>query len=79
MLACPRRLLGPLVPVELPPAVGFATSDWRPEPTTRRGRASIVGYRQLLEGNGSSQPPFPAETIWDVEVVRLVSGARTQQ
>ncbi len=64
--------------VELPPAVGFVTSDWRPEPTTRRGRASIAGYRQVLEGNGSSQPPFPAETIWDVEVVRILASPGQQ-
>lgn len=57
--------------VELPPAVGLATSEWRPEPTTRRGKSTITGYRRILDGNGSSQPPFPAETVWDVEVVRI--------
>lgn len=32
--------------VELPPSVGFETSDWNPQPTTRRGKASIVGYQR---------------------------------
>ena len=59
--------------VELPPAVGFETSDWNPAPQTRRGKATVVGYRQILTGNGSTQPPFPAETIWDIEVVRIRS------
>lgn len=56
--------------VELPPNVGFETSDWKPEPTTRRGKASIEQYRRKLTGFGS-QPPFPAETVWDIEVVGL--------
>jgi hypothetical protein len=58
--------------VELPPAVGFGTSDWKPEPDTRRGKATITAYKQLIIGGGSTRPPFPAETIWDVEVVRFV-------
>ena len=57
--------------VELPPRIGFETSDWKPEPTTRRGKTRIVGYRQLLEGNGSTRPAFPAATIWDIEVLRI--------
>ena len=59
--------------VELPPgdAVGFESSDWRPEPTSRRGKATIVGYKQILRGNGSSQPPFPALTVWDLELRRI--------
>lgn len=56
--------------VELPPGVGFETSDWRPEPTTRMGRAGIEQYRRKLTGFGS-QPPFPAETVWDVEVLAV--------
>jgi hypothetical protein len=55
--------------VVVPPNLGFETSNWKPEPTTRRGKASIVGYKNLLKGNGSTQPPFPAPTIWDVEVL----------
>jgi len=57
--------------VELPPSVGFETSDWQPEPVTKRGKAGMVGYRRILEGNGPNQPPFPAATIWDVEVLRI--------
>ena len=62
--------------VELPPGdVGFESSDWKPAPTTRRGKAQIVAYRNLINGNGSSQPPFPAVTVWDIEC-RRVRGAR---
>eukprot|EP00554_Chaetoceros_debilis_P002863 CAMPEP_0194094296 /NCGR_PEP_ID=MMETSP0149-20130528/53493_1 /TAXON_ID=122233 /ORGANISM="Chaetoceros debilis, Strain MM31A-1" /LENGTH=163 /DNA_ID=CAMNT_0038779901 /DNA_START=414 /DNA_END=905 /DNA_ORIENTATION=- len=57
--------------VELPPNVGFATSNWQPEPTTKRGQATLAGYKRVLEGNGTNQPPFPALSIWDVEVLRI--------
>lgn len=56
--------------VELPPDVGFETSNWSPEPTTRRGKAQIEGYKRKLAGFGS-QPPFPAETVWDIEVLQI--------
>ena len=56
--------------VELPPSVGFETSDWRPEPVTRRGKASIASYQRILAG-GPNQPAFPAVTYWDVEVLRI--------
>eukprot|EP00591_Stephanopyxis_turris_P006183 CAMPEP_0195523828 /NCGR_PEP_ID=MMETSP0794_2-20130614/23283_1 /TAXON_ID=515487 /ORGANISM="Stephanopyxis turris, Strain CCMP 815" /LENGTH=197 /DNA_ID=CAMNT_0040653909 /DNA_START=407 /DNA_END=1000 /DNA_ORIENTATION=+ len=56
--------------LELPPNVGFDTSNWKPEPTTRRGKASITGYKRILEGFGS-QPPFPSMTIWDIEVLSI--------
>ena len=58
--------------VELPPGeVGFDSSDWKPAPTTRRGKAQIVAYKNLINGNGSSQPPFPAVTVWDIECRRV--------
>ena len=56
--------------VELPPGVGFETSNWSPEPTTRRGIVQIKQYKRKLEGFGS-QPPFPAETVWDIEVLQI--------
>ena len=56
--------------VELPPDVGFETSNWSPEPTTRRGQVQIEQYKKKLEGFGS-QPPFPAETVWDIEVLQV--------
>jgi hypothetical protein len=59
--------------IELPPSVGFETSNWKPEPVTRRGKAQIIDYKAILYGRGSSQPPFPAPTIWDVEVLRFRS------
>ena len=63
--------------VELPPGpvTGFETSEWKPAPTTRRGKAQIAAYKNLINGNGSSQPPFPAVTVWDIEC-RRVRGAR---
>jgi FKBP-type peptidyl-prolyl cis-trans isomerase len=58
--------------VELPPgALGFDSSAGRPEPTTQRGKTQIDVYKRLLAGNGSTQPGFPAPTIWDVEVLSL--------
>jgi FKBP-type peptidyl-prolyl cis-trans isomerase len=57
--------------IEVPPGVGFETSNWKPEPTTRRGKAQIAGYQGILRGRGSSQPPFPAPTIWEVEVLSI--------
>ena len=57
--------------VELPPGpIGFESSEWKPAPTTRRGKAQIVAYKNLINGNGSSQPPFPAVTVWDIECRR---------
>ena len=58
--------------VELPPNVGFETSNWEPAPKTRAGKQSIKSYQRILEGFGS-QPPFPAPTIWEVEVLRIRS------
>lgn len=57
--------------VEVPPNVGFVTSDWKPEPMSKRGKAGITGYKRILEGNGPNQPAFPAATIWDIEVLRI--------
>ena len=59
--------------VELPPGAttGFETSEWRPAPTSRRGKATIVSYRRLIDGNGPSQPPFPAVTVWELECRRV--------
>jgi FKBP-type peptidyl-prolyl cis-trans isomerase len=54
--------------IELPPSVGFETSNWKPEPRSRPGKASILAYQRILQGFGS-QPPFPAPTVWDVEVL----------
>lgn len=59
--------------IEVPPSVGLETSDWRPEPSTRRGKAQIVEYQTILKGRGTNQPPFPAPTIWDVEVLSFRS------
>lgn len=54
--------------IELPPTVGLETSNWKPQPTSNLGKTSLVAYQRILKGFGS-QPPFPAPTIWDVEVL----------
>jgi hypothetical protein len=59
--------------VVLPPVVGLETSGWKPEPQDFRGKQSIVAYQRLLAGNGSSQPPFMAPTVWDIEVISMRS------
>jgi len=56
--------------VELPPGVGFETSNWQPAPITRRGITQIEQYKRKLVGFGS-QPAFPAETVWDIEVLGI--------
>jgi len=57
--------------VVVPPSAGFETSNWKPEPTTSRGKASMTAYKKLLSGSGPTQPPFPARAIWDVEVLSI--------
>lgn len=57
--------------VELPAEVGFKTSNWQPEPLTGRGKSSMMAYKRILERYGTTQPGFPAETIWDIEVLRI--------
>ncbi|CAM9568860.1 unnamed protein product [Heterosigma akashiwo] len=56
--------------IELPPGpeLGFETSQWKPEPTTKGGKTRMTNYQRILAGFGS-QPAFPAITIWDVEVI----------
>ena len=38
--------------VELPPASGFASSDWRPKPAGFAGQQRIERFKRLLTGNG---------------------------
>jgi hypothetical protein len=59
--------------VVLPPAVGFATSNWKPEPQRPREKLALESYRRLLEGNRPNQPPSQMPTIWDIEVVSIRS------
>jgi hypothetical protein len=57
--------------INCPASLGFETSDWNPQPTDFRGRQQIKDYQSTLKGRGSTQPPFAAPTIWDVEVVSI--------
>lgn len=55
---------------ELPPYVGLSTSNGQPEPRTRRAKAGLLRYQQLVDGTAST-PGFPAALIWDVEVLKI--------
>mmetsp|Transcript_19623 Transcript_19623/g.55394 ORF Transcript_19623/g.55394 Transcript_19623/m.55394 type:complete len:235 (-) Transcript_19623:83-787(-) len=57
--------------VEVPPGVGFDSSDWKPEPRTALGRQVLDNYKKLLRGSGPNNPPFAAPTIWQVEVLNI--------
>jgi len=57
--------------IVVPPELGFETSDWNPKPTTFRGERQIISYQTVLSGRGGQLPPFPAPTIWDVELLAL--------
>jgi hypothetical protein len=57
--------------IDCPAALGFETSDWNPQPTNFRGRQQIKDYQSTLRGRGSTQPPFAAHTIWDVEILSI--------
>jgi FKBP-type peptidyl-prolyl cis-trans isomerase len=57
--------------IVVPPLLGFETSDWNPQPVALREQKQIQIYQQRLQGRGTAQPPFPAPTIWDVEVLSI--------
>jgi hypothetical protein len=57
--------------IDCPAALGLETSDWNPQPTNFRGRQQIKDYQSTLKGRGSTQPPFAAPTIWDVEILSI--------
>lgn len=57
--------------VELPPQVGFETSNWQPKPNNPNAQKRLDGYKRLLEGNGPNVPGYPAVSIWDVEVLKV--------
>ena len=56
--------------VEIPPDLGFATSEWRPTPEGFGGKQRLERYRQLLAGNGL-QPGYAASILFQVEVLRV--------
>ena len=56
--------------IEVPPDLGFQTSDWRPTPQGFSGRQRLERYRKLLTGNGL-QPGYSASILFQVEVVRV--------
>jgi hypothetical protein len=58
--------------IELPPQVGFETSNWQPKPNNPVAQKRLDSYKRLLEGN-SNVPGYPAVSIWDVEVLKVRS------
>jgi len=56
--------------IECPAKLGFETSNWEPKPATFRGERQMIDYRNTLSGRGGGLP-FPAPTVWDVEVVSI--------
>uniref|UniRef100_A0A7R9ZKT2 peptidylprolyl isomerase n=1 Tax=Craspedostauros australis TaxID=1486917 RepID=A0A7R9ZKT2_9STRA len=57
--------------VEVPPSVGFDTSDWKPAASTPAGKAVVENYKKLIRGSGPNNPPFAAPTIWQIEVLSI--------
>mmetsp|Transcript_18826 Transcript_18826/g.43790 ORF Transcript_18826/g.43790 Transcript_18826/m.43790 type:complete len:126 (-) Transcript_18826:33-410(-) len=58
--------------IQVPANVGFETSNWKPEPTTRGGKMKVASYQNVLRGRGDTQPGFPASTVWDVKLIRVL-------
>lgn len=58
--------------IELPPKVGFETSNWQPKPNNPFAEKRLQAYRRLLEGN-ANVPGYAAVSIWDVEVLKVRS------
>ena len=64
---------GDLRRIEVPPDLGFATSDWKPAPSGFSGRQRLENYRLFrltLTGNGL-RPGYDASILFQVEVVRV--------
>ena len=55
---------------EVPPDLGFETSEWRPTPEGFSGKQRLERYRKLLSGNGL-QPGYAASILFQVEVLRV--------
>ena len=56
--------------VEMPPRLGFSTSDWQPAPEGFAGKQRVERYRKLLTGNGL-QPGYNAVLLFEVSVQSL--------
>lgn len=55
---------GDLRRIEIPPDLGFATSDWKPRPSGFSGRQRLEQFRKRLDD-------YPASILFQVEVVRV--------
>eukprot|EP00929_Paragymnodinium_shiwhaense_P060536 TRINITY_DN30220_c0_g1_i1.p1 TRINITY_DN30220_c0_g1~~TRINITY_DN30220_c0_g1_i1.p1 ORF type:complete len:279 (+),score=68.61 TRINITY_DN30220_c0_g1_i1:41-877(+) len=56
--------------VEMPPWLGFPTSDWKPEPVKSWAKQRMDRFRALLTGNGL-QKGYDAMIVFEVEIVRI--------
>lgn len=56
--------------VEIPPSLGFETSNFEPAPQTYSGRKRLERYLALLKGNGL-QPGYDAMVMMEVEVSKI--------
>jgi hypothetical protein len=56
--------------IEVPPDLGFETSNWQPAPTGFSGKQRLERYRRTLTGSGS-QPGYAASIIIQVEIMRV--------
>jgi hypothetical protein len=56
--------------IEMTPALGFATSEWRPAPATFAGKQRVERYRKLLTGNGL-QPGYNVVLLFEAEVQKI--------
>ena len=61
--------------VEMPPALGFETSGWRPGPENFSGRKKQERYQALLTGNGL-QPGYNASLLFEVELSKIRQPAK---
>eukprot|EP00930_Biecheleria_cincta_P101090 TRINITY_DN92722_c0_g1_i1.p2 TRINITY_DN92722_c0_g1~~TRINITY_DN92722_c0_g1_i1.p2 ORF type:complete len:242 (-),score=41.93 TRINITY_DN92722_c0_g1_i1:453-1178(-) len=58
--------------IEMPPSLGFETSNWQPKPTNFAGERRMENFRASINGR-SSQPGYDAAMILEAEVVRIVN------
>lgn len=56
--------------IEVTPALGFGTSDWKPKPTNFAGKQRMERYHKLLTGNGL-QPGYNAVFLFEAEVQNI--------
>lgn len=64
--------------IELPPDLGFETSDWRPAPEGNGGQQRLQRYRSLLSANLGRRDYQPL-ILFQVEVLRVRPARQDQE